>query len=97
MGPACLPAVMVLAACASPGKTTTRNEVRAAVETAPADLQLACAAEAATRLNADPDTVLPVSSAATEPGNFRVDLKVGDGAAECIIDSEANVLSLERV
>jgi hypothetical protein len=70
--------------------------VRASVVTAPADLQLLCASEAANRFEAASDAVLPVSSRQTEGGTYQVDLTVDGAPATCIVNDDAAILSLER-
>jgi hypothetical protein len=60
--------------------------VRAAVETAPADLQLMCAAEAAKVYSAPSDKVLPLSSQRSGATAFEVELDVAGKRARCTID-----------
>lgn len=72
------------------------STVRASVVTAPADLQLLCASEAASRFGAASDAVLPVSSQQTEAGTYAVNLTVDGAPATCVVDDDANILSLER-
>ena len=55
-------ALLVLGGCQNRSSGPTQPVVRSAAETAPADLQLTCASEAATRLGVQ--NALPVSSAA---------------------------------
>ena len=88
-----------LAGCTSSGGGTSQprtETVRATIVTAPADLQLLCASEAATRFGADPSTVLPTSSAQTQPSQYQVELSVGSGAATCVVDNNGNIISLAR-
>ena len=86
-----------LAGCNSSGTSQPRTEtVRATIVTAPADLQLLCASEAATRFGADPSTVLPTSSAQIQPSQYQVELSVGSGAATCVVDNNGNIVSLAR-
>lgn len=75
-----------------PAATTTR----AAIVTAPADLQLLCASEAATRFGVPGNTVLPVASAQVAPGRYSVELTTGESAAACEVDADGNILSLVR-
>lgn len=95
-----LPLVGVaLAACQGGGTQSAGPapaSVRASVETAPADLQLLCASEAATRFNVPGDRVLPVSSSATAPRVYRVDLTLDGGAASCAVDANGSILDLTR-
>lgn len=85
---------LLLAACASDGPAVQQEMVRSNVQTAPADLQVLCASEAANQLGANADQILPVSSSVVQPGVFQVDLLVASQPAACTIDSEGNVLSI---
>jgi hypothetical protein len=85
-------AAVHLAGC----KTTAKSEqpvVRSSGETAPADLQLACAGEAATRLNGG-NSVLPVSSVRDPSGLYSVGLQLSAGQAVCVIDQNGVIQSL---
>jgi hypothetical protein len=92
-------AALGLAACQGGGTSTgpAAASVRPTVETAPADLQLLCASEAATRFGVPSDRVLPVSSAATGGGVYQVDLTLGGGSATCLVDGNGSIVSLNRV
>ena len=73
------------------------GSVRSTGDTAPADLQLVCASEAASRLNIN-GGVLPVSSMRAPDGTYQVNLTMGGGqAAVCFIDTSGVVRSVERV
>lgn len=85
-----------LASACSTSKEPTTEVVRSSGETAPADLQLLCASEAASRLNY-PGNVLPVSSMPAAAGSYQVNLTLGDDQAVCVIDDAGRVISLERV
>lgn len=87
-------ALAVLGGCQSRSSAPAQPVVRSAAETAPADLQLTCASEAATRLGVQ--DALPVSSAQTQPGLYRVELNAGGGNAVCMIRSDGTVMSVER-
>ncbi|PLX36720.1 MAG: hypothetical protein C0606_12920 [Hyphomicrobiales bacterium] len=91
--------VLAFGGCSSSGgiRAPDKPTVRASGQTAPADLQLLCASEAATRLGVDSTKVLPVSSGVAEAGIYHVDLNVGDGQARCLIDQNGAVQSVERV
>ncbi|MEM8878469.1 MAG: hypothetical protein AAGD23_11450 [Pseudomonadota bacterium] len=91
---------MLVAACA--GNQTgqqggqaqqTGVEVRQSVDTAPADLQLLCAGEAAKRLGVEQTGVLPVRS---EPqGNgYRVVLNASGSEVSCLVDRSGNIISI---
>lgn len=87
-------AAVPLAACkttSSPGPQ--QATVRSSGETAPADLQLACASEAATRLNGG-NSVLPVSSMRMPDGRFHVGLQLSAGQAVCVVDQTGAIHSL---
>ncbi len=88
-------AIMTAGGCAS--TSAPQQTIRGAESTAPADLQLTCAAEAASRLGVDSTKVLPISSSTAGPGVYRVDLTADGSQAVCTVDSEGSVLSVERV
>jgi hypothetical protein len=69
--------------------------VRQTAQTAPADLQLLCANEAAQAYGMASQSVLPVSSS-VEGGTYTVVLNAGGTEAVCTIDEEGTVLSLVR-
>ncbi len=90
---------LALAACqggSGSSSSPAPSTVRATVVTAPADLQLLCASEAATRFSVASTAVLPVSSQQIENSQYRVDLTVDSGNATCIVDENANIISLTR-
>jgi uncharacterized protein YceK len=91
-----LAAFVLVGGCSSVGGST-QPTVRSTAETAPADLQLTCAAEAASRLGVDSERVLPVSSSLAQDGVYRVDLNLASGSAVCMIDGNGSVLSVNRV
>lgn len=68
--------------------------VRPAVETAPADLQLMCAAEAAKVYSAPADKILPISSARSGTATYTVDLNVNGRPARCTIDESGTSLTV---
>ena len=69
-------------------------QFRHSVETAPADLQLVCAGEAAHTFEVAPDRVLPIASYVEGEDTFVVVLNAGGTRAICTIDDEGEVLSL---
>jgi hypothetical protein len=71
--------------------------VRAEVETAPADLQLMCAAEAAKVYSAPADKILPLSSQRTSASTFDVELDVAGKRARCTIDESGTMISVVDV
>lgn len=87
-------AAILLSGCAS--TSGPQQTIRGAESTAPADLQLTCASEAATRLGADSTKVLPISSNTAEPGVYRVDLNVNGSPAVCMINADGTVISVEQ-
>lgn len=90
-----LSSALVAAGCSMSAQPKA-GTVRSTGETAPADLQLVCASEAATRLGTT-ESVLPVSSMPGPNGTYQVNLVVGSGQAVCFIDNAGVVQSVERV
>ncbi len=87
----------LLAAGCSSTMQPKEGSVRSSGETAPADLQLVCASEAASRFNSG-GSVLPVSSMPGPAGGYQVNLAMdGGGQAVCMIDDTGVVQSLEMV
>ena len=76
----------------APGPAPTR----ATATTAPADLQLLCASEAAARFNVDSNQALPVASSPTADGAFAVQVSLAGGTANCIVDQTGTILSIDR-
>jgi hypothetical protein len=72
------------------------GSVRNTAQTAPADLQLACASAAATSLGVDSSGVLPVSSSQLDDQSYQVDLDASGTRATCVIDATGNVLSVKK-
>ncbi len=94
-----LSAALLGAGCAqspAPVEEEQRVEFRRTVETAPADLQLTCAAEAVEELGLPSNRVLPLASAVEEPGLYSVMLNTDGTRTLCRIDSDGNVQSLEE-
>lgn len=73
------------------------NSVRTAVQTAPADLQMACAAAAATPLGVESSRILPVSSSQLDPQKYQVQLDANGQKATCVVDTAGNVISVQKV
>jgi hypothetical protein len=87
--------LVVVAACAS--TTPPAATIRSSALTAPADLQLLCAGEAAVRFMVPADGVLPIASRpGAAGGTFEVDVRLPAGQALCVIDSQGTIVSLER-
>ena len=76
----------------SPGATAPL--VRQSVETAPTDLQLLCASEAANRMGADSTSVLPTGSSVLQPSVYQVQLNVAGAPATCVIDDNGTIHSI---
>jgi hypothetical protein len=85
----------VFAGCVS--SPTPENMARNTAQTAPADLQLACASASATKFGGDNASVLPVSSTAVDGGKYQIILDSKGQRSTCLIDSTGAVLSLEKV
>jgi hypothetical protein len=86
--------VALLAGCKTTSSPAPQQAVvRSGGETAPAELQLACASEAATRLNAG-NSVLPLSSVRDPSGVYRVSLQLSAGQAVCVIDQSGVIQSI---
>src|SRR5262245_25007278 len=83
-----------LAGCMSGGPAP--GSVRTTAETAPADLQLACADAAAKSLGVDGSSVLPVSSSRLDAQKYQVELNAKGTRASCVIDATGNVLSVQK-
>lgn len=88
-------AMLLAAGCMS--NQPEPGSMRLAEQTAPADLQLACAAAAATPLGVDSARILPVSSRQLDPQKYQVDLDASGNKATCVIDSAGTVLSVQKV
>lgn len=83
--------------CASVDPLPTKPVVRSSGDTAPVELQLTCASEAATRLDVPGDKVLPVSSMPADAGSYQVNLNADGAQAVCFIQTDGTVLSVSRV
>ncbi|QPC44214.1 hypothetical protein HW532_16835 [Kaustia mangrovi] len=84
----------ILAGCTNTQQTPNQT-VRSTYDTAPADLQLACANEAAPIYGVGAETVLPISSKRTQDNLYTVTLDVNNGRqALCTIDSDGNVVAI---
>jgi hypothetical protein len=84
----------MLTGCMSAGPAP--GSVRNTAQTAPADLQLACADAAAKSLGVDSSSVLPVSSSQLDPQKYQVELNAKGARASCVIDATGNVLSVQK-
>ncbi|MEP1444249.1 MAG: hypothetical protein ABJK39_14680 [Hyphomicrobiales bacterium] len=86
-------AASVLAACTTTGSSGPKPTVKQAVETAPADLQLACSSEVATRFP-NSGNVLPLSSNLLGADVFRVRITSQAGSYVCDINRGGVIVSL---
>jgi hypothetical protein len=84
----------LLCGCMSAGPAP--GSVRTTAQTAPAELQLACASAAAKSLGMDSSSVLPVSSSQLDAQKYQVELNAKGARASCVVDSTGNVLSVQR-
>lgn len=94
--------MMALSACSttqesSGGLAPVQQDVRTTGQTAPAELQIACASAAPSRLRLASENILPTSSSEIQTGVYRVELKGKDVTAECIINIDGQIRSIERV
>lgn len=87
-------AMLLAAGCQS--NQPTPGTMRLAEQTAPADLQLACAAAAAAPLGVDSARILPVSSKQLDPQKYQVDLDASGKKATCVIDTAGTVVSVQK-
>ena len=83
------------AGCAS--SPAPENMARNTMQTAPADLQIACASAATTKFGADHANALPVNSSAVEGGKYQIILEAKGQRSTCLIDQAGTVLSLEKI
>lgn len=83
-----------LAACTATG-SGPRPTVRQTVETAPADLQLACATEAQKRFNTR-GNILPFTSSLKGAQVFSVGLKSRSGNFVCEIERGGSILNISK-
>jgi hypothetical protein len=68
---------------------------RTKLDTAPADLQLLCADEAARSAGIDSTRVLPTSSRKLDSKSFQVELNVGGTRTNCTIDTDGKITSIQ--
>jgi hypothetical protein len=92
-------AAAAILGCAQQTQTASPQDpvVRSAVETAPADLQLLCAAEAAKVYSAPSDKILPLSSSRSGASTFDVELDVAGRRARCTIDESGTLVTVVDV
>lgn len=92
-GPASIIIAMGLAACQS--APTPDQMSRTTVETAPADLQLLCAGEAAKASGIAGSKALPTSSRKLDSKSYQVELNVAGKPMSCIVDTDGKVASVQ--
>jgi hypothetical protein len=83
-----------LSGCVSAGPSPDQMS-RTTLDTAPADLQLLCANEAARSAGVDSTKVLPTSSRKLDQKNYKVELNVGGTPTSCTIDTDGNIRSVQ--
>lgn len=89
---------LLLAGCGGSSQQAAAPQpqaVRSAVETAPADLQLMCASEAAKVYSAPANKILPVASSRSSATTYAVDLNVDGKSARCTIDDTGTSITVE--
>ncbi|MEP3232495.1 MAG: hypothetical protein ABJO30_06675 [Hyphomicrobiales bacterium] len=86
-------AASILAACTSTGSSGLKPTANQAVETAPADLQLACSSEIATRFP-NSGNILPLSSNLLGADVFRIRITSQAGSYVCDINRAGIIVSL---
>ena len=87
--------VLAVSGCSTTSKPDDQ-EVRTAVETAPADLQLLCAAKSADQFGVGRDKVLPVSSSRQTDTTYSVVLNLDGESATCVIDDKGQIVSINK-
>lgn len=87
---------ILLAGCATAPPQQPRAAVRQSIISAPADLQLVCAAQTVRRLDLKKTDILPVDSRLLVRGVFEVDLKFKGGTAQCVIDDRGRIMKVVR-
>jgi hypothetical protein len=92
-GAASIVIATVLGACQS--APTPDQMSRTTVETAPADLQLLCAGEAAKASGVDSSKVLPTSSRKLDSKSYQVELNAAGKPMSCIVDIDGKVASVQ--
>jgi hypothetical protein len=89
---------LTLGGCVSNTNTPApENMTRNTAQTAPADLQIACANAATQKFGADHASVLPVSSSVLDGGKYQIILDAKGQRSTCLIDQTGQVLSLEKM
>ncbi|MEQ1952638.1 hypothetical protein [Mesorhizobium sp. CN2-181] len=74
---------------------TPDQMARTTLETAPADLQLLCATEAARSASLEASKVLPVSSRKLDAKNYQVELNAAGKPTTCLIDADGKIVSIQ--
>ncbi|WMS41232.1 hypothetical protein RDV64_14210 [Acuticoccus sp. MNP-M23] len=88
---------LMVASCGGGSETPNTQTVRATIVTAPADLQLLCASEAANRFGFEQTSVFATSSAQIEAARYQVELTTGPGTATCVVEESGTIVSLVQV
>jgi hypothetical protein len=87
--------ILAVAASACTTSPTPDQMARTTLETAPADLQLLCANEAARSAGVESSKVLPVSSRKLDAKNYQVELNAGGKPTSCVIDAEGKIVNVQ--
>lgn len=96
-----LTASLLLAGCATnvtrePTKPYA-SAISQSVTTAPADLQLLCAAAAAEKFGVARDQIIPTDSIRLNTNDYRVLLESKSVSAECIVNRQAQITQLTEI
>lgn len=90
-----LTAFFAMAAAGCVSSPTPEQMSRTTLETAPADLQLLCANEAAKSRGIDGSKVLPTTSRKLDAKSYQVQLNAAGTAMNCVVDADGNVTSVQ--
>lgn len=85
-------ACLSLSACAQP--EGPKETIKQAIETAPADLQLACVTQAEVQFNTKRNRILPIRSSLLKADVFDIELTSKSRNFHCEIDRTGKILSL---
>lgn len=87
--------LFILSGCVS--SPEPQEAARSTLQTAPADLQLLCANEVATKTGTPSDKVLPVSSRQLDTKSYQVELDAAGKRHNCVIDNDGKIASIATV
>ena len=88
-----------LAGCATlpSGSDVVKSNLMQNVETAPTELQLACANAITQQFHGAGANVLPLFSESHADGKFEIILGFSDTKARCIVGKNAQIVSIQRI